>query len=47
VFGSTSECRADRAEQTTQFRSALTCPGPSRLGPFSIHGSDEQIFGAE
>jgi hypothetical protein len=32
----------------TQFRSALTCPGPfKRLGPFSIHGSDGQMFGAE
>ena len=34
VFGPTSECRADRAEQTTQFRSALTCPGRQWLGPF-------------
>src|SRR6516225_1119782 len=23
----------------------LTCPGRQWLGPFSIHGSDEQIFG--
>ena len=23
----------------------LTCPGHQWLGPFSVHGSDEQIFG--
>jgi hypothetical protein len=40
------QTRTVRAEQTTQSRSALTCPGRQRLGPFSVHGSDEQIFGA-
>jgi hypothetical protein len=34
VSGPTSECRADRAEQTTQFRSALTCPGHQGWGLF-------------
>jgi len=24
----------------------LTCPGLQWPGPFSVHGSDEQIFGA-
>src|SRR5262249_55191982 len=25
----------------------LTCPGRQWLGPFSVHGSGEQIFGAD
>src|SRR6516162_10873154 len=36
--------RADRAELITH-PLCLTCPGHQWLGPFSVNGSDEQIFG--
>src|SRR5262245_27699847 len=46
MFGPTCECRAGRAELITHTRSA-NLPRPTMAGAFSVHGSDEQIFGAD
>ena len=39
---------AERAGPNSSHSALLNLPRPvKRLGPFSIHGSNEQIFGAE
>jgi hypothetical protein len=46
VFGPTHECRVRRAELITS-PALLNLPRPSMAGAFSVHGIDEQIFGAD